>query len=114
MTPILIKFGEEDLYIDLGAEMPLGAEKDGQKIAVEIKSFLGKSPATELERAFGQFTLYRFLLGRKEADRILYLAVSDVIYGSVFSTIDARDLIVAMQIRLVLFYIEARRIVRWI
>ena len=38
--PLRIEFGEEDkIQIDLGAEKVLGAEKSGQKIAVEIKSF---------------------------------------------------------------------------
>lgn len=33
--PLRIKFGEEDkIQIDLGAEKVLGAEKEGQKIAV--------------------------------------------------------------------------------
>ena len=31
------------MYIDLGAAKIIAAEKDGQKIAVEIKSFIGSS-----------------------------------------------------------------------
>src|ERR1051326_370290 len=93
--PYPLWFGEEDLYVDLGAEMPIGAEKDGRKIAVEIKSFLGPSPTTDLERALGQFALYRFLMHRREPDRVLYLAVSDIVYASVFDTADARDLVAA-------------------
>jgi len=50
--PLLVEYDRETLYIDLGAEAPLGAEKNGRKIAVEIKSFLGRSGITELERAF--------------------------------------------------------------
>ena len=38
--PLRLKFGEEDkISIDLGAERVLGAEKAGEKIAVEDKSF---------------------------------------------------------------------------
>jgi chromosome condensin MukBEF MukE localization factor len=100
--------------VDLGAEMPLGAEKAGRKIAVETKSFLGRSPMTELERAVGQFTVYRFLLQREEADRALYLAVSDSVYDAVFDVSDVRDLVAAVQMRLLLFDAELERIVRWI
>jgi hypothetical protein len=112
--PYPLPFGEESLYVDLGAETPIGAEKAGQKIAVEIKSFLNPSPVTELERTLGQFTLYRFLMQRQEADRILYVAVSDVVYDLVFDMADVRDLVEAVQMRLVLFDAEVARIVRWI
>ena len=39
--PYPIKIGKRNAKIDLGAAMPLAAEKEGRKIAVEIKSFLG-------------------------------------------------------------------------
>ncbi|NEQ41981.1 MAG: hypothetical protein F6K40_39695 [Okeania sp. SIO3I5] len=38
--PLYLEFGGVDLYVDLGAERIVGAEKDGRKIAVEIKSFI--------------------------------------------------------------------------
>lgn len=44
--PFKLKCGTKDLYIDLGAEKLIAAEKDQQKIAVEIKSFLNPSPFT--------------------------------------------------------------------
>jgi hypothetical protein len=112
--PYPLKFGEEDLYVDLGAEAPLAAEKEGRKIAVEVKTFLGRSPMTELERALGQFTLYRFLLQRKEPDRALYLAVTETVYDARFDTADARDLVRDLAIRFLIFDLSAERILRWI
>ena len=41
--PLYISVGLVELYIDLGAEKIIGAEKAGEKIAVEIKIFLGAS-----------------------------------------------------------------------
>ena len=41
--PYRILRGRQSLYIDLGAEKPLAAEKDGRKIAVEVKSLLGST-----------------------------------------------------------------------
>jgi Holliday junction resolvase-like predicted endonuclease len=38
--PLFIQFGEVDMYIDIGAERIIAAEKENQKIAIEIKSFL--------------------------------------------------------------------------
>jgi len=39
------------VFIDLGAEKLIAAEKQGQKIAVEIKSFVGLSEVANLEQA---------------------------------------------------------------
>lgn len=39
--PLSLKLGGVDLYIDLGAEKLLAAERAGQKIAVEIKTLGG-------------------------------------------------------------------------
>jgi XisH protein len=55
--PLRLEYGGKKLYVDLGAEEVLAAEKPGQKIAVEIKCFLGPSDLTDLQRALGQFVL---------------------------------------------------------
>ena len=51
--PYSLKVGKKDLFIDLGAEKLLAAEKDTQKIAVEIKSFVSPSEIKDLEIALG-------------------------------------------------------------
>ena len=38
--PLILSFGGRDVYMCLGTERPIGAEKDGRKIAVEVKSFV--------------------------------------------------------------------------
>ena len=40
--PYFLKYGDEDLFIDLAAERLLAAERAGEKIAVEIKSLLAR------------------------------------------------------------------------
>ncbi len=77
--------GVIDLYIDLGAEKLLAAEKEGQKIAVEIKSFLGASAISDFHHALGQFTNYRYALEDTEPDRTLYLAIPLDIYDEFFT-----------------------------
>ena len=64
--PYVLLFGIHDLQIDLGAEMPIGAEREGRKIAVEIKSFLSISTFGDLYHAIGQFQFYHSLLKRSE------------------------------------------------
>ncbi|MBI2807952.1 MAG: hypothetical protein HYX68_23455 [Planctomycetes bacterium] len=41
--PFHLPSAGKHLYVDLGAEQLLGAERAAEKIAVEIKSFLGSS-----------------------------------------------------------------------
>ena len=40
--PLVLRWGTTDVYVDLGAEQLLAAEKNEQKIAVEIKSFVAR------------------------------------------------------------------------
>ncbi len=51
--PYYLMVGKRKSYIDLAAEMPIAAEKEGRKIAVEIKSFLGLSALNDFENALG-------------------------------------------------------------
>ncbi len=53
--PYIIEYGGVDLYVDLGAEKLIGAQKENQKIAVEVKSFLRSSVISDFHQALGQF-----------------------------------------------------------
>jgi hypothetical protein len=59
--PYVLAYKGLRLYADLGAEQPIAAEKLQRKIVVEIKTFGTPSPVTELERAVGQYSIYRIL-----------------------------------------------------
>lgn len=39
LYPLYLDYGGVDMYVDLGAEKLIAAEKNQQKIAVEIKTF---------------------------------------------------------------------------
>jgi len=73
--PLTIRFGRKVPYVDLAAQRLLAAERAGSRIAVEIKSFVGRSDVLDLEQALGQFVLYAEVLAETDPDRILYLAV---------------------------------------
>ena len=73
--PLSIKLKRQSIHVDLGAERPLAAEKDGQKIAVEIKSFQDDSPIYEIQRALGQYLFYRYRLQKRHPDRVVWLAL---------------------------------------
>lgn len=74
----------KNLFVDLGAERLIAAEKGIDKIAVEIKSFRNVSEIRDLEGALGQFVLYERLLKRYDPDRTLYLAVPEEARQSIF------------------------------
>jgi len=102
------------LFIDLGAERLIAAEKDTQKIAVEIKSFIGASVMKDLEVALGQFMLYLQLLQRYDPERTLYLAVAEEIRKNVFEEEAGEILLQNSIIRLVTFDPTKEAIVQWI
>jgi hypothetical protein len=82
--PLKFKYGNVNFQVDLGAERVLAAERQGEKIAVEIKSFLNPSAVTDFYAALGQFLSYRLALEATEPDRLLYLAVPLDIYETFF------------------------------
>ncbi len=73
-----------DYEIDLGAEKMVAAKKGNEKIAVEVKSFIGQSVAYQFHAALGQYLNYLALLEIQEPDWKLYLSISDSIYESFF------------------------------
>src|SRR4051794_3184476 len=79
--PLMIEFGGLDLYIDLAAEKLLAAEKGDERIAIEIKTFLGPSLVTNFHAALGQYLNYRIVLEGKDPERVLYLAVPQATYS---------------------------------
>jgi hypothetical protein len=85
---LFIRFGGFDMYIDLGASQVIAATK--QKIAVEVKSFIGGPFISEFHTAIEQVMNYRSALKRIEPECVLYLAVPRVIYKTYFTRCPSR------------------------
>ncbi|MEG4858586.1 XisH family protein [Microcoleus sp. K1-B6] len=112
--PLYLKVDEDKLYVDLGAENNLlGAEKYGQKIAVEIKCFLGLSLINQFHEAIGQAWNYKVVLEESEPDRLLYLAIPEDIYEEFFTRRLARMSVTRMQLNLIVFNPATEAIVIW-
>ena len=112
--PLHVKWGKKDLYVDLGAEQLLAAEKDQRKIAVEVKSFLGHSEMADLEQAIGQYTIYHDVLSRAEPDRVLFLAVNEEVYNNLFDEPIGELLLENQRVRLIIFDPHTETIRQWI
>src|SRR5580704_7060715 len=84
--PLTVTYGARRLFVDLAAEHAvIGAERNGERIAVEVQSFLGDSDIENLQHAVGQYVVYRMLLDEIEPARLLYLAVHDDVYTGILS-----------------------------
>ena len=68
----------------MGAESTIAAQRERQKIAVEIKSFIADSDISEFHTALGQYLNYVQALEDKEPDRTLYLAIPFETYRDFF------------------------------
>ena len=112
--PLQLKVGKKDLFVDLGAEQLLAADKEGRKIAVEVKSFPGASEVADLENALGQYILYQDILEETEPERLIYLAVSLKVYEDLFQEPIGQLLLRRQHLRLIVFEPRKGVIVQWI
>ncbi|MDX2006490.1 MAG: element excision factor XisH family protein [Meiothermus sp.] len=111
--PLYLTYGRRDVFVDLGAEV-IAAETNDVRIAVEVKSFFGKSEMTELERALGQIMLYRNMLRESQPERLLYLAVPQPIMVRLFED-DLGQLLIRNEALRVLSYDPAlEEVVKWL
>jgi XisH protein len=109
-----IRSGGVEIYIDIGAEKIIAAERGNEKIAVEVKSFLGYSNITEFHVAVGQFINYRSVLEDEQPDRTLYLAIPLDVYDSFFQLPFTQKIIQQNQIKLIVFDSQKEVIIKWI
>lgn len=111
--PLQIRWEKVEMYIDLGAEKLIGAERGGAKIAVEVKSFLGQSAIYEFHLALGQFINYRMILAEKEPERVLYLAVPLDTYDTFLSLQFTQAVTRQYQVKLLVYDIDREEINKW-
>ena len=111
--PLRIRSGRVDMQIDLGAEKIIAAERGNEKIAVEIKSFIGSSNISEFHTALGQFLNYRVALEEQQPNRVLYLAVPQGAYKTFFNLPFVETVIERFQLNLVVYDPNNEVIVAW-
>ena len=111
--PLYLDYGGVDMYVDLGAEKLIAAEKDRQKIAVEIKSFNRPSLISEFHSALGQFLNYRLVLEDIEPERKVYLAISEDVYEAFFTLVFTQKAVEKYQIKLIVYDINQGVIKQW-
>ncbi len=112
--PLSFTVGGVKMSIDLAAEKLIAAEREGEKIAVEVKSFLEKSSAiSEFHTALGQFINYRGALKRKEPERILYLAVPLTTYNTFFQLDFPKEMVEENKVKMIIYDVKNEVISEW-
>ena len=112
--PYRIVVGQKNLFVDLGAEQVIAAEREGKRIAVEVKGFGGPSEVHDLEEALGQYLLYTPFLRAQEPDRRLYLAVSREVWQNLFEEPIGRGVMSEYRLLLIVFDVNSEEISEWI
>lgn len=113
--PLIIRISEAvKVHIDLAAESAIAAERNTEKIAVEIKSFIASSDINEFHTALGQYLNYCQALEENEPDRILYLAVPSETYLDFFQLTFVQRAIQRYQVKLIIYDPKQEEIRQWI
>jgi hypothetical protein len=112
--PLRLRYGERDLFVDLGVATSLGAEKNERQIAVELQSFIRRSDIDDLQKALGQFILYEDVLGELQPERRLYLAVNEATYTDLFQEPIGQLVLKNKRVRLLVFDPFGEEVLEWI
>ncbi len=112
--PLYLHNDDFRAFVDLGAERVIAAQRDKEKIAVEIKSFVGYSVISDLEQALGQYGLYTVFLEQIEPSRKLYLAISEEAFVEIFETRTGKAIIQKYGLKLVAIDIHTEEVIQWL
>ncbi len=112
--PLIVPAGKRKIKVDLGAEPLIAAEKEDQKIAVEVKSFLNLSQLYDFYEALGQFKFYWHALQKFDPERILFLAVSTDVFQEFFDDPFIREISESENLNTIVFNIQDETIEKWI
>lgn len=112
--PLVLILEDTLLKADLGSEKILTAEKENQKIALEIKGFDSPSVISDLEKTIGQLQLYQWALENQDPDRQLFLALDCQTYTKHFQKPLFQLVIQRNKIKLLIYDSIQEVILEWI
>ncbi len=91
----------------------IGAKRDNELIAVEIKSFIGNSTIYDFHVAIGQFVNYYLALQDKEPQRTLFLAVPELTYYNFFTKNTIQKTLKHINAKIIVYNAVNQTIVEW-
>lgn len=111
--PYSVKTMGKDFAIDLAAEQMVAAERDKDKITIEVKSFVSPSISYEFHTVMGQYLNYHTFMEIQEPERVLYLAVAKNIYNGFFVEEGTQLILSKFSINTVVIDSESKTIEAW-
>lgn len=112
--PLQVAIDETTIFIDLSVEPTYFAERNGEQIAIEIKSFRLQSSITSLYEAVGKYCIYRTALRLDESPFELYLAVPQPTYDTFFQRRLVKEAINEYRVNIIIYNFDSNTIVKWI
>ena len=112
--PFTIAYGDDTVFADLAAERPFTAERDGEKIIVEVKSFIGRSSIQDFKTALGQYMLYLPAIRKLVPEYKLYVAISEVTYHSDLQRDIIKLAVDAYKLPLIVVSLANQKVTKWI
>lgn len=112
--PLNLSIEDTPLLADLGAEAVFVAERKGEQIAVEIKTFAGQSLVTNLHEAVGQYGVYTVALAELYPTWKMYLAVPEQVYNNFFQRRLVQLVIKNYKINIIVYNTDFQTITTWI
>ena len=99
--------------MDLGAERVISAERGAEKIIVEIKSFIQASFIHAFHEATGQYDNYRLALEDVAPEKIIYLAIPEVVWNTYCQERFIQKVFDRKDIKLIIYEPQSETIVLW-
>ena len=112
--PLTVRVGRIGYEIYFGTERLIAAEKGNQKIAVELKSFVGVSNINEFHKAVGQFNDYFVALEIQDPKRELYLALPKEIWEDFCQELVIKKALESIGAKIIIFNPDLELISSWI
>lgn len=113
--PLSVQTPGTEFQIDLAAErLVISAEKDGEKIAVEVKSLVGHTFFYDYYQALGQFLVYKIALELVYPEKVLFLAIPQEAYEELKESFAFRESWSRFVVNLLIFNHKQKKISQWI
>ena len=111
--PLIVPIEETFVKMDLGAERVIAAQRESEKIAVEIKTLNNPSIVYSFYEAFGQYLFYRDALIDQGIEREMYLGITDIAYNRLIKRSFIAKRIIQYQIKILVIDVTTKRVVKW-
>lgn len=112
--PYFLKLEGVTYPVDLGAEKMIAAQKENKKILVEVKSFIAESIPNEFHSALGQYLDYELGLEEIEPDRLIFLAIPEIIYRKIQTIPILMKALRRFDVKLIIFDPNLTEIKQWL